>query len=108
MELNKETGQFVAYSLGDFISEGQRSGTEYSVILDLEITKNLQTGDTKITDYTYTPIFSAHEEGRPLRVVRLETAMQAYEDGYIDRISQESFDAMAYALKRIEARVLGD
>ena len=108
MELNAETGQFVAYSLGDFISEGQRSGTEYSVILDLEITKNLQTGDTKITNYTYTPIFSAHEEGRPLRVVRLETAMDAYEDGYIDRITKESFDAMTYALERIEARIAGE
>ncbi len=108
MELNKETGQFVAYSLGDFISEGQRAGTEYSVILDLEITKNLQTGDTKITDYTYTPIFSVHEEGKSLRVLRLETAMDAFQDGYIDRITQESFDAMTYAMERIEARIAGE
>ena len=107
MELDKETGQFIAHSLGDFISEGQRSGTEYSVILDLEITKNLLTGDTKITNYRYTPIFSVREEGKPLRVVRLETAMEAYEDGYIDKITPESFDAMAYALERIKARVLG-
>ena len=108
MELNRETGQFVAYSLGDFISEGQRSGTEYSVILDLEITKNLQTGDTKITDYSYTPIFSVREEGKSLRVVRLETAMEAFQDGYIDRITQESFDAMTYAMERIKARVAGE
>ena len=107
MELDEETGQFIAHSLGDFISEGQRSGTEYSVILDLEITKNLNTGDTKITDYSYTPIFSVREEGKPLRVVRLETAMEAYEDGYIDKIAPESYDAMAYALERIKARVLG-
>ena len=107
MELDKETGQFIAHSLGDFISEGQRSGTEYSVILDLEITKNLNTGDTKITDYAYTPIFSVRQEGKPIRVVRLETAMEAYEDGYIDRITTESYDAMTYALERIKARVLG-
>lgn len=108
MELNAETGQFVAYSLGDFISEGQRAGTEYSVILDLEITKNLQTGDTKITNYTYTPIFSVHEEGKTLRVLRLETAMEAFQNGYIDRITQESFDAMAYAMERIKARIAGE
>ena len=105
MTFDPDSGSFVAYSLGDFISDADRAGSEYSVVLELEITKELESGDTKITGYQYTPIFTVAEEGKPLKVVRIPQAMSAFEDGYIDRISQETYDAMVYALQRIEARV---
>ena len=56
MKLDPETGSFIAYSLGDFFGDATRSGSEYSVILDLEITKDHKTGETKITNYSYTPM----------------------------------------------------
>ena len=108
MVFDEAAGTFVAYSLGDFLGDAQRSGSEYSVILDLEITKNNVSGETKITGYSYTPIFTVAEEGKPLKVLRIREAMKAYEEGYIDRVSQVSYDAMAYALQRIEARVQGE
>ncbi len=107
MTFDKDKGTFVAYSLGDFFGDATRAGSEYSIILDLEITKNNVTGETKVTDYSYTPIFTVREEGKPLHVMRIKTAMNAYENNYIDRISKETYDAMAYALKRIEARIKG-
>ena len=107
MTFDKEKGTFVAYSLGDFFGDATRAGSEYSVILDLEITKDNITGETKVTGYDYTPIFTVREEGRPLRVVRIEAAMKAYENHYIDRVSKETYDAMKYALTRIEARING-
>jgi poly-gamma-glutamate synthesis protein (capsule biosynthesis protein) len=107
MKLN-EDGTFVAYSLGDFFGDAQRAGTEYSVILDLEITKDHESGETKITGYTTTPIFTVHEEGEPLRVLRIREAMKAYEDSYVDRVSKETYDDMVYALKRIEKRLAGE
>ena len=107
MTFYKEKGTFVAYSLGDFFGDAARAGSEYSVILDLEITKDNITGETKVTGYDYTPIFTVREEGRPLRVVRIETAMKAYENHYIDRVSKEIYDDMKYALTRIEARING-
>ena len=107
MDFDPDTGTFVAYSLGDFLGDAQRAGSEYSVILDLEITKNTASGETKITGFSYTPIFTVAEEGKPLRTVRIRQAMQAFENGYIDRVSQETYDAMKYALSRIEARVSG-
>ena len=100
-------GMFVAYSLGDLIGDADRAGSEYSVILDLEITKDNQTGETAVTGYTYTPIFTMAEEDRPLRVLRITEAMAAYESGYLDKVNKTSYDAMAYALERIEARVAG-
>lgn len=108
MEYDAQSGSFVAYSLGDFLGDAQRAGSEYSVVLDLEITKNNESGDTRITGYSYTPIFTMAEEGRPLKVLRIREAMKAFEEGYIDRVSQESYDAMKYALERIEARVKGE
>lgn len=107
MEFNPESGQFLAYSLGDFFSDAQRAGTEYSVILDLEITKDNRSGDTKITNYSYTPIFTVCEADKPARVVRIRETMEAYDQGYIDRISPETYHAMTYALERIEDRVTG-
>ena len=107
MTFDSNTGTFVAYSLGDFLSDSGRAGSEYSVILELEITKDLESGDTAVTGYNYIPIFSVAEGDKPLRVVRIREAMQAFEQGYLDRVSQETYDAMTYALTRIEARVAG-
>ena len=107
MSFDAEKGQFVAYSLGDFFSSAQRAGSEYSVILDLEITKPAD-GKAKITGYSYTPIFTVSEPEQPLRVVRLNQAIAAYEGNYLQKVSPETYDKMRYALERIEARVHGE
>ena len=108
MKLDAETGNFVAYSLGDFFGDAQRSGSEYSVILDLEITKDNESGQTAITNYSYTPIFTVAQKDAPLRILRIEQAVAAYEAGFIERVSQGTYDAMQYALGRIEARIAGE
>lgn len=108
MVYDQQKGTFLAYSLGDFFSDAQRSGTEYSVILELEITKDEVTGETKITNYSYTPIFSVAEEGKPMRVVRIAEAMAAHEAGFINAVSAETYSKMQYALQRIEARIKGE
>lgn len=105
---DQEAGTLIAYSLGDFFSDAQRAGSEYSIVLDLEITKDNRSGTTRITNYSYTPIFSVVEEGKLPRVVRIAEAMFAYENLYIDRVTEDTYDDMAYALKRIEARVKGE
>ena len=108
MTLDETSGQFIAYSLGDFFSDGKKSGSEYSVVLDLEITKDNTTGETKITNYSYTPIFTVHDPGMPLRVVRIQEAMAAYESNYINKISEDTYNQMLYAQSRIEARIAGE
>ena len=112
IDFNAETGSLVAYSLGDFFSDAARSGSEYSIVLDLEITKDHETGETKITNYSYTPIFTVNEmeneEQKPLKVVRLNEAIAAYESGYIDKVSPETYAKMQYAKARIEARIKGE
>ena len=101
-----ETGSLVAYSLGDLISDGTRAGTEYSIILNLEITKKNR--NTKITGYTYTPIFTAAERGSSVRSLRLAEAMVAYESKYVQRVKDTTYDAMIYASTRVEERIRGE
>jgi len=104
---DEAAGTLVAYSLGDFFGDGSRSGTEYSVILDLEITKDNTTGKTTISNYTYTPIYTVNDE-ETLRVVRLEEAMASYQANALGSVSKETYDNMAYALTRIKDRVTPD
>ncbi len=97
-----DTGAVVAYSLGDFVSGSGRSGTEYSILLDLEITKDH--GDTRITGYTYTPIYTVVEDGK-VRVMRIQETVDASRSGEIGGVSKEICDSMIEALEKIEKRV---
>ena len=107
MELQSD-GTFIAYSLGDFISDGDRAGTEYSVVLDLEITRDNMSGETKVTNYSYTPIFTAADDKGILRVLRLREGIKAYDAGHVNRVTKEVYDKMVYALKRVDERAKGD
>ena len=107
MTFDEQTGNFVAYSLGDFFGDGEKTGTSYSVLLDLEITKNGTTGQTKITGFTYTPVFMAREE-TGTRLLRIKEAITAYEKGSLGRVSEQTYSSMKTALARIESRINAD
>ena len=56
----REKTCFVAYSLGNFFSSqssSYASGCEESVILNLQFTKNGETGETALTNVSYTPLY---------------------------------------------------
>ena len=109
LSYDDETGFFVAYSLGDFFGDGHRSGTNYSILLDLEITKNNDTGETRVTDFGYTPLYILAENEGPdgRQVVRIQETMAAYELNYIDRVEASAYSGMKNALSRIADRVVG-
>lgn len=48
---------FVAYSLGNFISDMDKDYTMESAILNLEFTKSGETGKTTISNVSYTPLY---------------------------------------------------
>lgn len=107
MDYDQETGSFVAYSLGDLIGDGEKAGSQYSVILDLEITKDNRSGNAQITGYSYTPIYTITENNTTQRVVRIHEAMAAFEDNFIGCVSSSVYDDMIYSLSRIEDRISG-
>ena len=98
----------VAWSLGDFFGDAVMAGTNYSIILDMEVTRDNATGEVYLSGWEYIPIFTLKPEQSVIgghRVVRIREAMERYESDFVGRITEEAYGDMEYALKRIEERV---
>ena len=98
----------VAWSLGDFFGDGAMAGTSYSVILDLEITRDNATGEVFLSNWDYIPIFTLKPEQSVIgghRVVRIREAMERYEAEFVGRITEETYGTMERVLERIDERV---
>ena len=114
IEFDENAGTLVAYSLGDFYGDAVRAGTNYSIILDVEITKNPNTDVTKVTDFSYFPIYTLsqfeREEKNSVKkqVLRIGSAMQARDGNFVDRVTADAYNSMQYSLARITARVHGE
>lgn len=104
VDYDPQAGTLVAYSLGDFIGDAEKANTNYSVILDLEITKSGATGETKITGYDCVPIFVDQNESGGMRVLRMREAIEGYENRYVGSISEDIYNSMKSALDRINDR----
>lgn len=100
-------GTVVAYSLGDLFSGGEKSGSQYSVLLQLQVTRDNTTGKTSITGCDYVPIYTLTPErdGEPVRVVRIEQAIAMYENSHIHRVNATAYQNLKSALERIRSRV---
>lgn len=100
-------GTLVAYSLGDFFGDGIEGGTNYSIILDIEITRDPVADTTKVTNFSYTPIYTLKEDECDgyRRVVRIEQAMIAYNTNFVDKVSDTAYAGMEKAMTRIPERL---
>ncbi|MEG2097331.1 MAG: CapA family protein [Pseudoflavonifractor sp.] len=65
---------FVCYSLGNFISSQVKPLTDTTAVLTLELTRDNVTGETAVTDYTYSPMLMLRETvaGEPDRFTLLD------------------------------------
>ena len=108
IDYNESAGTLVAYSLGDFFGSATEAGSNYSIILDIEITKDSDAGTTKITGYEVIPIYTLKEGetcDNQRRVVVIEDAMKAYEEDFIDKVTPEAYASMEASLDRIADRI---
>ena len=102
------TGNLVAYSLGDFFGDGKKDGTFYSILLELEITKDYEAGITRVTDWSYVPIYTLSETecDGDRRVIRIDNAMEAYEMNFVDKVTAACYDNLKFSADRITARLV--
>lgn len=110
IDYDEEAGTLVAWSLGDFYGNATEAGSNYSVVLDIEITKNNETGLTSVTGFTTTPIYTLKEEQGNLgghRIVQIEKAIARYESSYIYRPTDAAYSSLQYALTRVGQRIAG-
>ena len=110
IEFDQAAGTLIAYSLGDFFGDATAGGSNYSIILDIEITKDNHAGTTRVTGYDYVPIYTLKESDcvdGDRRVVRIEQAIYAYEHNFVDSITKSCYEDMKYSLGRILDRIDG-
>jgi poly-gamma-glutamate synthesis protein (capsule biosynthesis protein) len=103
---DREKGQVIAYSLGDLYGDGEKTGTNYSILLELEITRDNITGQTRITGCDYIPLYTLTPErdGEGMRVVRILEHMAMYENNHVNKISDKAYENMKSALAKIKAK----
>lgn len=101
-------GTVVAYSLGDLLGNGGKD-LNYSIALDLEITKSAKTGKVKITGVEYIPLYlhDQTETGGGMRVLQLRKAIAAYEENALNKVPDDVYTAMKEALAKVENKVKG-
>ena len=106
---DEDAGTLVVYSLGDFFGDAERGATNYSIILDIEITRDANAGTTRVTDYSYTPIYTVTEGesvgNKDRRVLRIDKAIEANLGNFLDKINDTCKESMEYALTRINERI---
>ena len=110
IDFNQATGQLTAYSLGDFFGDATAGGSNYSIILDIEITKDNHAGITRVTNFSYTPIYTQKSTDcvdGDHRVLRIDQAMLAHAGNFVDKVNSACYGDMSYSLGRIESRVTG-
>ena len=110
IDFDQAAGTLTAYSLGDFFGDATAGGSNYSVILDIEITKDNHAGVTRVTGYDYVPIYTLKTSDcvdGDHRVVRIAEAMYAYEQNFVDKVTTACYEDMKYSLTRITDRISG-
>lgn len=105
IEFDEEAGTFVAYSLGDFWGDADRTASAYSVILKLQIAKNDVTGETRVAGFEYDPIYTFSREtesGIATQLLRIKPALEEYEANGISSVSESVYTAMKNAADRVD------
>lgn len=93
-----------AYDLGNFYAESTKPGTQTSLVLNLEFTRNNWTDKTTLTGYSYTPVYCADfgvTEPNRYQVLNIENALSLYEQDYVYRVSDETYETLQKELERL-------
>lgn len=97
-------GNFIAYSLGDFVSTADNSASRNGCVLSVNIVKD---GDgVRIRELQYAPTYSAapsQELGTTdYEVLDTLGAINFYRDGYYDRVSDKLYDKLLSAVENMK------
>lgn len=107
-EGNERTG-FICYSLGNMLSCQNDQYTDISALVNIELTKDTDTGEAWISDVSYKPIYMAdlydygiNDYGWHYRMVDLHAAIDSYDSGSPwEFITDEVYRDMAAALDAV-------
>ena len=96
---------FIAYSTGNFISSREYKNSNIEMILDIELTKDSKTGETKLTKVTYTPIYlldRGKDSEQRYKLLDVKKEIERYENGNTENITEEEYEKLLQALIDID------
>jgi poly-gamma-glutamate synthesis protein (capsule biosynthesis protein) len=93
---------FVCYSLGNFISSQVYEYTDTTVLLNLELKKDLVTGETTVEDVSYVPFYMLNKgekiHGERMVLLDVYAAMAEYESGDRTTVTDAVYQNLQKAL----------
>ena len=95
---------FVIYSLGNFISGQTKKNTRTSIILNINFTKDGETGKTTIGDVSYVPVYmykSSSGSTKRYKLLDITSSIAEYENGSDTSIGQSTYSTLKSELTRI-------
>ena len=98
---------FVSYSLGNFVSNQSPATvnvnyTDTTAVLNLELTKNPETGETTVSDVSYVPLLVLNRGtgvADQYVILDVNTAMADYNAGDTSLVSADVYAKLEYALE---------
>lgn len=96
---------FIAYSTGNYISASEYTNSNIEMILDIQITKNPKTEETKLSKVTYTPLYlldRGKKAEQRFKLLDVKKEIQNYELGYTDNITEKEYEELLKALINID------
>lgn len=96
---------FIAYSTGNFISSREYKNSNIEMILNIEITKEAKTGETKLTKVTYTPVYlldRGTKAKQRYKLLDIKREIENYEKGNKDNITEKEYEKLLQALIDID------
>lgn len=97
-----------AYDLGDFYTDSTKPDTQTSAILKLTFTRNNRSGRSKLTEYSYTPVYCADfgpQEPNRYQVLSIQNAMELYENNYVYHVPDAIYAQLSDELAAFEAHI---
>ncbi|MBR5534029.1 MAG: CapA family protein [Ruminiclostridium sp.] len=98
---------FVSFSLGNFVSNQSPATvnvnyTDTTAVLNLELTKNFETGETTVTGVNYVPLLVFNRgvgAADQYLILDVHKAMAAYESGDTSLVTANLYSKLQYALE---------
>ena len=97
-----------AYDLGDFYTDSTKPDTQTSAILKLTFTRNNRSGRSKLSEYSYTPVYCADfgpQEPNRYQVLSIQNAMELYENNYVYHVPDAIYAQLSDELAAFEAHI---
>ena len=101
---------FVIYSLGNFMSGQTIANTRNSIILNMNFTKNGESGKTTIDSVSYIPIYmykASSGSTQRYKVIDIEKTLENYDNGTNTSIGKSMYSTLQTELAKIR-NIMGE